>query len=178
MKDMPIPGFGGYYASEDGRILNRKEGRLTDELKQSTTKDGYKKVALKCDHCGGTNQVSVHRLVLMAFKGIPETRLVARHLNGIKSDNTIGNLAWGTRKENEADKLRHGTRWQGEKHHLAKLNASAVLEIRNSIESGPTLAKRFKVGRSTIARIRRMEGWKHVKPKQDELPPWERDSDV
>lgn len=50
----------------------------------------------------------------------------------------------------------------GEKNAIAKLSEDAVRAIRASSLSGPVLAKRLGVDRSTINRVRRGEQWKHV----------------
>ncbi len=46
---------------------------------------------------------SVHRLVMLAFVGLPPKGKEVRHINGIPTDNRLKNLVYGTRTENILD---------------------------------------------------------------------------
>jgi hypothetical protein len=50
---------------------------------------------------------AVHRLVLMAWRGVPKRRMDARHLDGVPTNNRLSNLCWGTRKQNHRDARIH-----------------------------------------------------------------------
>src|ERR1700684_91650 len=112
-----IPGFPGYLASNDGRIFSPRimpgkmpfggnTGRIGIILRPGRyNRSGHLKVILYRDH----RRVSmfVHRLVLMAFRGMPKKWNVTRHLDGCPANNRIENLRWGTQKQNVKDKLDH-----------------------------------------------------------------------
>lgn len=105
----PIPTFPGYEASDDGRIRSRR-----CELKPWVT-NGYLTVGLRRD--GRTFRRSVHRLVLLAFRGIPADGMDACHRNGRRQDNRLSNLYWGTRSANIRDAVAHGTHNNARKTH-------------------------------------------------------------
>lgn len=69
--------------------------------------DGHKNLHYVVD--GKRCSVGVHRLVLMAFVGMPEEGQVCRHLDGNPGNNNLSNLAWGTVLENYQDSVKHGT---------------------------------------------------------------------
>jgi hypothetical protein len=75
----------------------------------------------------------------------------------------VDHLSEGSRADNNADMARKGRArkrgQRGERNHLAKLSWEAVAEIRASEESGPELAARFGVCRSTISQVRRRVIW-------------------
>jgi hypothetical protein len=99
----PVPSFEGKYeASNLGRVRSRR-----CVLKQRLNYRGYAVVELSKPP--GSSETLVHRLVLSAFCGSPETGQECRHLNGIQTDNRIENLAWGSRSENSIDQVNHGT---------------------------------------------------------------------
>lgn len=72
-------------------------------------------------------------------------------------------LSWKTRRQNEADKLRDDTHIRGERHPLAKLTQSQVIEIRRRYAAGSLqrlLAAQFEVSQRTISDIVRGYSWK------------------
>lgn len=58
---------------------------------------------------GAGVKTSVHRLVCMAFHGLPEGKQEASHLDGNPKNNAPSNLAWASHSENEQHKKLHGT---------------------------------------------------------------------
>ncbi|WP_081871902.1 NUMOD4 domain-containing protein [Nocardia otitidiscaviarum] len=113
-----IPGYEGFYeVSDQGRIkslarpVNRGLGRVgrsrTIIVKQRTNRCGYAYVSLS--KFGQAKVFTVHKLVGLAFFGVPGEGQEMRHLNGVRVDNRVSNLVWGSKSENERDKLVHGT---------------------------------------------------------------------
>jgi hypothetical protein len=100
-----IPGFEGYQASNLGRI---KSFKWTKEriLKSFIEKKGYCKVCLSQN--GKMKTLSVHRLVLTAFIGYPESNKVCDHINRIRTDNRIENLRWVSIHENNLNVTPYG----------------------------------------------------------------------
>lgn len=95
----------------NGRIDNRK-GR---KIKPATDRYGYHKVAFS--HQGKRMNISVHRLVAMAFIPNPENKETVNHINGNKTDNRLCNLEWATQKEQKLHSIAH---------HLCDKNIEAL----------------------------------------------------
>jgi NUMOD4 motif/HNH endonuclease len=146
----PIPTYEGEYeVSNLGRVRNVWRGQ---ELSQSLV-NGYARVSLR------QKGFYVHRLVLLAFCGLPGAEEQCRHLDGNQSNNRLDNLLWGTAQENNADQLAHGTRRRGAKHHGALLSEEQVLAIRNSGSPSRKLAAHYGVSRSAVQDIRKRRSW-------------------
>lgn len=104
---------------------------------------------------------TVHKLVLLAFRGPPGPGQECRHLNDDRHDNRLENLAWGTKLENAADARRNGIRRTGTKNGRAKLNWSKVRSIRKAEGrvSQQKLADKHGVTQTTISAIQRGKIW-------------------
>ena len=98
-----IPGFPSYMVSKDGRVLSLKNSEPII-LKNQTRLKGYKFVNLREGKI--SKLIDVHRLVLMAFVGMPSDKMECDHINRVRDDNRLENLRWVTKIENEANKLR------------------------------------------------------------------------
>lgn len=168
---LPIPGFeGDYEASSTGRIrrLTYKSGtsrHVYSEpriMSQYPLPRGYLRVTLSRN--SKSKAYSVHRLVLLAFKG-DSRGLEGAHLNGDCQDNRIENLEWVTAEENYAQRASHGTCAKGIGIWCTKLTDDLVREIRQLSVAGETkisLSRKFNVSPSTISGIVRRVTWKHV----------------
>ena len=110
-----IPGFEGYYRiTEDGRVYSLISNKF---LRPHTASAGYPQFTL----CIKTqrHQVSLHRIMALAFYGEPKGRVV-RHLDGNPLNNVLSNLAYGTVSENGYDSVEHGTHHQVNKTHCPR----------------------------------------------------------
>jgi hypothetical protein len=118
---LPIPGWPGYLATEDGVIISADSnwrGYGVRQLTGDTDRDGYLKVRLMRD--GRRIRKAVHHLVAITWlHPRPSPAHEVRHLNGDCLNNAATNLAWGTRKENAEDRERHGRTSRGERHAAA-----------------------------------------------------------
>lgn len=158
-KKKDIPGFPGYFASEDGYIFSNRTG----QLKQLTARvhKGYLHVHVKYGYGRQTvKKKPVHQLVLMAFVGEkPNKTSLTRHLNGNALDNRLLNLAWGSPKENTKDSMRHGTAAClrcGESAIATRLSDALVLEIEWRVHSGESkslLAREFGISAKHVSDI-------------------------
>lgn len=141
-----VLGYEGYYeVSNQGRVrskgrtvsMNYGSRKRTYEAKLMgayVASSGYLCVAL-CK--GGRKKIfSIHRLVASAFVGGSGAHV--RHLNGNRMDCRADNLAWGSQADNEADKRAHGRLLFGERHPMAALDTSKVLDIRMRYAAGAT----------------------------------------
>jgi len=82
-------------------------------------------------------------------------------------------LRWATPTENEADKIEHGTSLYGEKHNMAKLDASIVLHIREQVLAGRRMmdiAKHLGVNHTTISLLVKGKTWRSAQRDLDKRP--------
>lgn len=118
----PIPGYEGWYeVSSDGQV--RSVERAVHDTNKGTPRtrrmpsrvrtlhdDGHGYWQLALSRSGEHRVFKVHRLVCLAFHGLPEDPgLEVCHVNGSRKDNRASNLRWGTRSDNMQDAVRHGT---------------------------------------------------------------------
>ena len=116
----PIPGFPQYHAGDDGSIYSFTgwRGQVLRRIVPVQDGDGYLKVRLLLN--GKRVNRKVHRLVLLAFQGLPlSARMETCHVDGSKLNNAASNLRWGTRKDNADDRERHGRTSRGATHSQA-----------------------------------------------------------
>jgi hypothetical protein len=175
----PIPGLEGYYAKRDGTIWSTRWGRsgrsrriwfAPKQLQPLLScGNGYAFVWIKDG--ARLRKMSVHRLVLLAFRGLPQPGQETRHRDGDRTNNRLGNLRWGTPRQNARDKVRHGTSrkgvanhmLRGERHHQAKLTREQASNIRERARRGAShtrLAREYGVSISLIGLIRDGKLWK------------------
>lgn len=136
----------GVFITHKGRILKSKENKF-----------GYPTVALSVK--GAVKYKFVHRLVAGSFISPHLEGFQVNHIDGNKRNNRFDNLEWCTPSENIQHafdtKLREG--YKGEKHPSSKLSDTETEFIRYWLdkgEKGVTMAKLFKVSKSTISEIR------------------------
>lgn len=162
-----ITGHPDYEVSDLGRVRSwRKGGRVggmreTPRILKVGTRNGYFYVWLSRN--GKQIIKSVHRLVLVAFKGEPPVGMVCCHFNGDPHDNRLSNLRWDTRIANAADDLHNGVRRGAPP---SKLTENQVLEIRASRESGVMLAQYYGVTQGQVSHIRTRRAWAWLKEEE------------
>lgn len=163
-----IPGYLGYYATEDGNIISFRSG-YPRELTKQIHKNYYHVFVRK--GFGRKTQVKmpVHQLVLMAYKGVkPDPIMLTRHLNGNCLDNCPDNLEWGTVKENVQDSIRHGTAAclrLGEQHPCSKLREQDIRDIKAALAKGINqyiIAKQYNISQRHVSDIKLEKTWKHL----------------
>lgn len=164
-----IPGFPGYFAFSDGRILSYKKNKFPHPHPHFLTvcrhRFGYGVVVLYKNKKRRT--LNVHRLVLMAFRGKCPKGMQGAHLDGNPRNNNLENLAWVTIAENHFHKRKHGTHLVGRKLAWTKRTESEVRRIRKLHATGKftynALAKMFRCSSHGISSITKRETWKHIK---------------
>ena len=143
LKPIPVSPNSDYAAGSDGKVYSqtryagfgRKERADWYSLVGHISNRGYSTVSL----CHNNQKVTkaVHRLVCMAFHGMPPSAAhQVRHLNGNRTDNRPCNLAWGTQKENWTDRKAHGRGMDGENHPMSKLSDAQREIIRSAVAMG------------------------------------------
>ena len=110
----PIPGFPHYEASSMGRVrmlthyekTRNRWGEMTRRRngRMLSIRPSLNPQYLEC--CILDRPRSVHRMVALAFHGVPADGLEVNHINGIKTDNRPENLEWVTSSENELHSYR------------------------------------------------------------------------
>lgn len=152
-----VPGFEGYFADQNGRILGLK-GRV---LAPSFV-DGYARVHMK-----GKNYM-VHRIVMLTFEGPCPLGSEVNHRNGMKGDNRRSNLEYVTKSQN----IRHSLdvlgriRARGEANGTSWITEEMVHAMRALYDAGGVTTRdigvAFGVDRSHARRICTRQSWRHI----------------
>lgn len=164
-----IPGYGGHYeASNLGRIKSKariierknfagniKKFSYRERVLNPVESSGYAVVHLGVD--GRKFNLRVHRAVLMAFSGMPNSEQEACHNNGNALDNRIENLRWDSHANNNRDRRIHGTLPVGEKHGMAKFSP----ELIDAIKNGRVTERESGVSHTHFWRIKTGKSWIH-----------------
>lgn len=114
---------------------------------------------------GGQKTVKAHRVaMLIAYGEIPDRACVLHHC-----DNPccvrVDHLFFGSVQDNNADRKQKGQYAIGEDAPDCKLDAKAVLEIRQRCASGElqkTLAEEFGVSKQCVYAVVSRTTWKHL----------------
>lgn len=163
MKIVPIHGFSGYFAGEDGEIYSnrpiglQKGERPLRKLKkyvQSTGKYFY--VGLRKDDISKWHRV--HRLVCLAFHGLsPHTDYAVSHLDGNWQNNTPSNLIWESYSDNLNRKKEHGTDDIGTNNSRSLIDLETLRKIRKLLKESTLTQKeigdKFGLSRLFITKI-------------------------
>jgi hypothetical protein len=96
-----IKGFEMYEVSNLGRVRSNNNPKNPKLLKQGTSVNGYKTVALvKVKGSGNSQTKQVHRLVAEAFIPNPDGKPFIDHIDTNPANNVPENLRWVTTEEN------------------------------------------------------------------------------
>lgn len=158
-----IPGYPGYKASSDGRILSYR--KKTPRILKAKCLDGSWKLKLHRDKV--EHRHSVGHLILLTFVGPPPKEMVCCHGERGRDCHELSNLSWGTQLKNlGADKRRDGTLPQGKKNSQSKLTDQDILNIRAKYASGNytqrQLAIEYNIQQPEISRIIARKRWAHI----------------
>jgi len=166
-----IPTAKKYEVSSTGRVRRSQPYRSTRVgriLGVNTDAHGYQSTAISFDGIG-TKSAQIHRLVLLAFVGLPPTpKHVAAHWNGQRSDNRPENLRWATPRENTQDKRRHGTYQIGDGNPNSKLTEDDIQSNQmwkyalGSERRVRIIALLHQVTETAIRRILKGMSWSHL----------------
>lgn len=153
-----IPVATRYEASSLGRVRRVSDGYI---LKPKTSNAGYLVTGV-IDNEGVRKHSMVHRLVAMAFHGMPAESMQCCHNDGVRTNNKASNLRWDTIEKNHADKNEHGTALVGEKHPGAVLTDEKVKRIAELFRLGMSakeISQKLHISYTTIGRVTRGESW-------------------
>lgn len=124
----------------------------------SIGRDGYGKMG------DGPHTLAAHRVSWGLNKGkIPSGQNVL-HKCDVRRCVNHEHLFLGTKKDNTQDMIKKRRRYptHGLHNGNAKLNDLAVIEIRNSPETGAALAEKFGVSDNIVSCVRLGKTWRHV----------------
>lgn len=153
-----IDEFGNVYSDYSKRLLKPC-------INNNNSNNIYYRVSLqRLD--GTTNRYAIHRMLMMAFKPIPNMeKYQVNHIDGNKLNNNLNNLEWVTCKEN----IRHA--WKNslahtrtkEKSNFSKLQEKDIIkifELRNKGYTQQQIADKLKIcTRSNISYILNKKTW-------------------
>ena len=158
-----VPGFPLYDVSITGLI--RHKSRPTKFLKPAVV-NRHHQVSLYVD--GKQVGVRVHKVVMWAFVGPTPEGMQVAHRDGNPFYNHLDNLMYATPKQNNDHKYLHGTIRFGERHPMAILKESDVVEIRKRYKrysrdsNSVCLAREYGVAKSTVQAIIHRVNWAEV----------------
>ena len=165
-KLLPIEGFNGYYAGENGGIYSywtRGVGSRIDldkvPTKLSPCLDGkgrYLHVCIK-NKDGEFETRNIAPIICRSFNGLPNEGEEVSHLDGNKLNNNPNNLLWEGRSKNHQRKKIHGTDDRGYKNSRSLVTKEQLIEIRSLLNKGEKTHKEigelFVVSRGCITKI-------------------------
>lgn len=170
------PGHDGYYISDAGNAWTTwppcyqshptetfTVGVITLRRLYQHRDKGYRQVAMR--GLGRRCKISVHVLVLEAFKGPRPDGMEGCHNDGNPANNRADNLRWDTATANAADRARHGTCLTGERNGFAKLTEDKIRDAFRLRAEGLTtraIAARLGIRQSHVSRILLGQTWAHV----------------
>lgn len=173
-----IPGWEGVYqASSLGQIRSldrvlpsgkwghvRRKGHV---MKYKISQKGYRVIGLRLN--GKRKWYGVHRLVCMAFHGLPpEGKPYATHWPDRDPLNCrADNLRWESSQQNTWDMREHGTTMYGEKNHYAKVTLDQVKWIKKNYHRGrpchpgnqEAIARMFDICPAHVQNIANGKAW-------------------
>jgi hypothetical protein len=103
-----LDGFADYLIGDDGTIWHNRDGVRWEQRKRRPGRkpNRYAFATLQADD-GTRHLMSVHVLVLTAFRGPRPDGLVACHEDDVKDNNRLSNLRWDTQAANWIDMIRN-----------------------------------------------------------------------
>ena len=154
MKGIKVKGVRG--SIKEPIILKENDAGCWICINRKPNPDGYQR--LRWDGKGNL----MHRFFFEYYKGkIPAGKCVCHSCDNPGCLNP-DHLFLGTNPENTADRHGKGRTAKGSQVGTSVLTAEEALAIRRSNESGPIMAKRYGISRSTVSAIRRGRSWKHL----------------
>lgn len=161
----PVTGWESKYEVSNLGIIREIAGHRILGQWPSHGGNGYLLVRLSQPRC----QISVHRVVAIAFVPNPEGKPSVNHIDCDRTNNAASNLEWCTQKENiqHADRLGRlqKTYWLGRRSPNARLTDDEVREIRALCASGVSwaeLGRRYSVSKRRIGDVIHRASYSYV----------------
>lgn len=159
-----VKGFSNYQVSSLGRVRKKtytdRDNNIREQkiISQVLNKNGYYYVTL-IDNEGKHHFRTVHRLVAMAFLGVPVNKHIKRpkvtHIDGNMTNNAAYNLRWNveTTIEEEKEVVKQNSGWR---KSVVQIDPETY-EVVGRYESQTDAAKAVGVSQSSLSRAVR---WK------------------
>lgn len=126
-----------YWVSNLGRVYDSVWGCCLNPIPMG---NGYLSVTMYAKeydtHNKHTFLINLHRLVCMAFHGLPGPGMVANHKNSCRIWNSEENLEWITHKENVQYSFAHGNRGVGENSNRSIFTEAQVRAVCELLQQG------------------------------------------
>ena len=153
--------FANYQISDRGQVRyvgSRRPGRFGALRKLSLGSTGYLFTGITSKKHRKILNITIHRAVAWSFLGAPkQDKMVVNHINGVKTDNRLENLEWITYLDNRVHTFQTGLSKARIFLSDPKLMMKQARQIRKEYATGDftyeKLAKRYKVGISTIGKV-------------------------
>lgn len=149
--------IGNYIVYQDGRVFSKRRGIFLVPYP-----DGHDYLMVRCPKI-----MKLHRLLAICFipnpKGFPEIN----HKDGNKRNNDLLNLEWCTGKHNVQHAYKLGLMKPkfGIDNPASKIKYIDCLVIKEALATGhrgATIARYYRVNKSTIYRIKNDLTWRNV----------------
>lgn len=154
--------IGDYIIYSDGNVYSKYYKKMM--FQKPTKNKWYKQFPLKHNR----KMTCLHRLIAEAFIPNPNNLPEVNHKDGDKRNNHIDNLEWCTHQHNMTHAHNSGlikNQVMGARHRDARFTPVQICIVREALTrgySGFSIARYFKVNRSSIYRIKNGEHWKSV----------------
>ena len=157
-----------YEVSNLGRVrrVTAAKGATAGRILQPYTRkdNGYVQICISRDD--KKNIAKLAHIAAEAFIGPRPNGLEVNHKDGIKTNNAADNLEYATRSENMLHAFGTGlASHAGEKNPRAKLTEAKVVDIKQALSEGETVAslsRRYGVCKHAIINIKNGRSWKHI----------------
>ena len=124
-----------YKAGSDGNIYSFYKSKPRKLSAGESSNGNYKNVSV-VDTEGNRKSRDIHRLICMAFHGLPPTnKHQVAHNDGNGFNNIPNNLRWDSVRNNLADKYKHGTQDVGVNNSRAAINDAELFVLRWLVDS-------------------------------------------
>lgn len=164
-----VPYINPYYAIN---IYGEIYSSYSNSYLSTFNDKGYIRVGLMTKY--GQKNISVHRLVMLAFVYVPNHyELEINHIDGNKTNNHISNLEWTTTSQNIQHAYNIGIHPKGENFYRSRLSNQEVIFICEELSKGiqiEEIAKSVDLDnwqeiRKLIYSIKDRMSWKHISNK-------------
>ena len=175
-RQLPIPGWVGYYVTSLGRIFSyKRQGFQTSvvdldappkELRPIAARVGIGKRRVYGVSLNNGRKlkrfVQIPHSVLAAFVGPKPAGLVICHRDDDTANNRLDNLRYDTQAANAVDAIRNGRTRQGERAWKARFTNEQARAIRESPYTIRELAVTYGVARGIIEDIKKYRSYKYA----------------
>lgn len=145
---------GIYIISTRGKVISIAKNVV---MWQGKMKNGYS--TIKLSKKGKLQTFLVHRVILIAFRGIDKIRNTGNHLDGVKSNNFLYNLEWATSSENLKHAFANGLNLAAIGHNHVSARPIEQLRLDGSFvkkwSCAYEAARFFKVDKRAITSVLR-----------------------